>query len=76
MLAFRQEKNRIIAEVSFLGRSIYVIELGDIPNELNMVGFGSGHFFDPIGHEIVQMSRNPAKFGTKMTPTFNLFSIN
>ena len=76
MLAFRQEKNRIIAEVSFLGRSIYVVELGDIPDELNMTDFGSGHFFDPIGHEIVQMSRNPAKFGTKMAPIFSLFSIN
>jgi len=74
-LAFRAEGDRIIAEVSFLGRSIYVVELGKIPEELNSPDFGSGHFFDPIGHEIVQMSRNPAKWGTKITSTYKLFSL-
>ena len=73
-LTFRQEKSEIIAQVSFLGKGIYTVQLGKIPEDLKKENFGSGHFFDPIGHKILPLSQNQSKWGTEEKIKYTIFN--
>lgn len=74
MITFRQEGEKIVAYVSFLGRRIYTVILGNIPDELKLQQFGSGHVFDPVSGKIVGLTQNPLKMGTYQEIGFGLFN--
>jgi hypothetical protein len=76
VVAFRVEDGNIIAEVSLLGRMVYKLLMGPVPDGLDPVNLGCGHLFSPFDHKLFQLTRNPNKWGSGMQNSFGLFCKN
>lgn len=72
-IVFYQENNYIVSEIIFIGRRIYKIILGEIPNELKKLNFGCGHLFNPFSKTIHGLTQNSDKIGIENKPKFGLF---
>ncbi len=57
---FLAEDEHIFIRMSFFGLpTIYKVDLGTTPKELNIPNLGCGHAFDPFTHTIYHLSQNP-----------------
>ncbi len=74
VILFSQEKDEIIAKLSFFGKMVYTINLGKIPCDLVHDNFGSGHFFDVGRKTIFQLTQNLEKKGQDVPVKFSLFN--
>ncbi len=72
-IIFDEENGNLISKISFLGKRIYTVNLGVMPDELKQHNFGCGHLFDPINKKIYQLTQNPNKWGSDMVPGFGLY---
>ena len=68
--------NELVASISFMGRMVYKIKLGEIPDELNLPTFGNGHVFNPVTGDIHGLTRNPTRRGANEKLNFSLFNGN
>ncbi|MDD3940269.1 MAG: HNH endonuclease [Candidatus Pacebacteria bacterium] len=75
MVAFHGFNGEILSQISFLGKKIYTVKLGKIPEELDKDNFGCGHFFDPFNHKLSGMSKNPNKWNNGIQEGFGLFKL-
>ncbi|MDD2392385.1 MAG: HNH endonuclease [Bacilli bacterium] len=74
-IAFYQFNGEVFSYVSFLGKKIYTIKLGKIPEDLVRDNFGCGHFFDPFNHQFSGISQNPNKWNSDAQEGFGLFKL-
>jgi hypothetical protein len=65
---------RLISEVSFVGRKVYKIFLGNLPKGFQRDDFGSGHLFDPAQHRCIQLTQNPTLAGRDIFTGFGLYN--
>jgi len=73
-IVFYEENGYIISKASFLGKRIYKVVLGAIPNDLRKENFGCGHLFDPINRKIFGLTQNQGKWNSGQEPGFGLFN--
>jgi hypothetical protein len=74
IITFENKDGNLIAKVTFAGRFVYTILLGEIPNELVRKDFGNGHYFDPLQRQIVGLTQNPKRWNSGETLNFTLFN--
>jgi len=72
-IVFYKFNGEILSQISFLGKKIYTVNLGKIPEELNKDNFGCGHFFYPFNQKFSGMSQNPNKWNNGVQEGFGLF---
>lgn len=72
-IILEQWRGVVAVHISFLGRRVYTVILGNLPKELESSNFGCAHMFDPIHHKIHGLTANPAKRGTDDSVVFGLF---
>ncbi|MFA5134026.1 MAG: HNH endonuclease [Patescibacteria group bacterium] len=72
-ITFSAEDGYIISKISFIGKKIYTVILGQIPKELNRADFGCAHIFDPINKKTLQLTQNVFKWGSGQEMGFGLF---
>lgn len=74
MITLTNKNGKLISQVTFGGRLVYEILLGDMPLEISKPNFGNGHMFDPFQKIIVGMTQNPEKWGSDIPISFSLFN--
>ncbi len=72
-VTFLERDGVLVSQISFMGKGIYNLTLGVIPDELKRSDFGSAHIFDVISKGIFALSKNPEKWGSDQKPSFGLF---
>jgi len=74
-IVFEIKNGQIVGRLTLLGRRIYEIVIGPLPNSLNPNNFGCGHTFDPFERAIVNLSLQPKDMLTKddIRATFGLY---
>ncbi len=73
-ITFKEDDGKIVARISFFGREVFDVVIGDIPAEWKRPDFGSGHAFDPFKHQILSLSQmRPTVPMTEASPKFGLF---
>ncbi|MFA5166266.1 MAG: HNH endonuclease [Candidatus Paceibacterota bacterium] len=70
---FSKENGNLVSKISFLGKRIYTVVLGLIPDEFKRNDFGCGHLFDPINKKIHQLTQDPNKWGSGLATGFGLY---
>jgi len=74
IVTFSQDSVSVIVRVSLLNLRTYTVVIGPAMQELQRSDFGCGHIFDPINHEILQLTQNPSKQGSGLQAGFGLFN--
>lgn len=74
IITLANEGGNAVASISFVGRSVYKVLLGKLPEKLNRVDFGNGHIFDVRGGKIAGLTRNPARRGSNEPMSFNVLN--
>jgi len=72
-IIFNEENGNLISKISFLGKRIYTVVLGLIPDELKRSDFGCGHLFNPVNKKIYQLTQDPKKWDSGLTAGFGLY---
>ncbi len=63
---FLPDNSRVVIRMTFYGLpTVYKIDLGDLPQELNTNNFGCGHAFNPFTHKIINLTQAQPKTLTK-----------
>jgi hypothetical protein len=58
-ITFKAEEDKIISEITFFGKIIYTVILGELPDNLKSDNFGCGHLFHPFLKTIHNLTQEP-----------------
>ncbi|OGL95786.1 hypothetical protein A2348_00125 [Candidatus Uhrbacteria bacterium RIFOXYB12_FULL_58_10] len=73
-ISFVEQDGKLVSRISLIGKRTYIIHLGELPEEYRCENFGSAHFFDPIRHNVLGMTQNPAKWNSGIKIGFSIFN--